>query len=117
HDIADVASLVTSPARSVSFDELLEGCDILSAHVDARPANRHLLNGINLPQGRFRWLINTSRGFILDPSALDPLLRSGRVLGAALDVYDPEPPPADSVYAQLLRDHRDRLLLTPHMAS
>ncbi len=117
HDLADVASQVDSPARPVSFDELLEGCDILSAHVDARPGNRHLLDARTLGQGGFRWLINTSRGFILDAAALDPLLRGGRLVGVALDVYDPEPPPADSVYAHLLRDHRDRVHMTPHMAS
>ena len=116
HDIRDVSAELRTPAEAISFDELLARSDILSLHVDARPQNRHLIDARALG-GRFRWLINTSRGMVVDAQALGPALRAGRLQGVALDVYDPEPPPADSPYARLLETWPDRVILTPHMAS
>jgi phosphoglycerate dehydrogenase-like enzyme len=57
-------------------------------------------------------IVNTSRGALIDDAALVRALRSGHVAGAALDVYDPEPLPADSV----LRG-APNVLLTPHLAA
>jgi phosphoglycerate dehydrogenase-like enzyme len=85
--------------------------------VDARPSNRYLIDSAALASGRFRWLINTSRGMVIDSAALAPALVAGRLRGLALDVYDPEPPPPDSDYGRLLAAFPDRVILTPHMAS
>jgi D-3-phosphoglycerate dehydrogenase len=57
-------------------------------------------------------LINTSRGEVLDATALAAAVRSGKIAGAALDVFDPEPPPRDYPLLGF-----DNVLLTPHMAA
>lgn len=116
-DLLSVSAYVDVPADSVSFERLAEDCDVLSIHVDARASNRNLINADVLRRGRFRWLINTSRGMVLDAEAAALALRTGSLQGVALDVYDPEPPLADSPYARLLEEFPDRVLLTPHMAS
>ncbi len=117
HDVADVAAQVDVPAEPLSRSDLFASCDLLSVHVDARPENRHLIDAAAIDGGRFRWLINTSRGMVVDAAALPPALEAGKLCGVALDVYDPEPPPPDSPYATLQRDFPDRVILTPHMAS
>ena len=57
-------------------------------------------------------LINTSRGEVLDAAALAAAIRAKAIAGAAIDVFDPEPPPADYPLLGL-----DNVLLTPHMAA
>ena len=117
HDVADVSDSVGVPAEAVGFDDLLGGCDLLSLHVDGRPGNRHLVDADALGRGNFRFLINTSRGLVLDAAALGPAFASGRLWAAAVDVFDPEPPPGDSPWPALVARWPDRLTLTPHMAS
>ena len=111
HDVADVSAEVDVPAAAVGFDELLGNCDVLTVHVDGRPGNRDLLTADRLSRG-VRWLLNTSRGLVVSPAAVADALNRG-LEGAALDVYDPEPP--DERYAALAAD--SRVILTPHMAS
>jgi D-3-phosphoglycerate dehydrogenase len=117
HDIEDVSAAVRFPASPVPLADLLDGSDILSIHVDARAGNRHFINAELLARTRCRSLINTSRGMVIDASALAAALARGPLLGVALDVYDPEPPASGSAYARLLADWPDRVILTPHMAS
>lgn len=117
HDVADVSNEVDVPAESVSLDALIGGCDLLTIHVDGRPGNRNLINADVLGRSRFRYLINTSRGLVVDPAAVADALEAGRLEDVALDVYDPEPPTPTSAYARLQRDFPNRVLLTPHMAS
>lgn len=117
HDLADVSGEVDVPAKPVDFQELLTNSDVLTVHVDGRPGNRHLIDTAAIAHGAFGWLINTSRGAVVDAVAVESALRSGRLAGCALDVFDPEPPTPDSAYARLQRDFADRVLLTPHMAS
>ena len=57
-------------------------------------------------------IVNTARGALIDDAALAKALQDGRVGGAALDVYDPEPLPADSVLRTA-----PHVLLTPHLAA
>jgi glyoxylate reductase len=58
------------------------------------------------------WLVNTARGPVVDPRALDRALREGRIGGAALDVTDPEPIPANDPLLTA-----PNLLIAPHIAS
>ncbi|MEL7238845.1 MAG: NAD(P)-dependent oxidoreductase [Planctomycetota bacterium] len=115
HDLLPVEP--PAGTSSVALEELLQRCDLLSLHVDGRPSNAGLIDEDALTAGRFRWLINTSRGPVVDAAAVHDALHQGKLEGVALDVYDPEPPPAESGYATLLNDFPDRVILTPHMAS
>jgi len=120
HDLADVSAEVADArleVEAVTLDDLLVGCDLLSIHVDGRPGNRHLVNGGLLARSSFRYLVNTSRGLVVDADAVAGALALGRLAGVALDVFDPEPPGPDTPYARLLNDFGDRVRLTPHMAS
>jgi phosphoglycerate dehydrogenase-like enzyme len=99
-------------AARVSAPDLTARADVLSLHLPLAPgtppvADAELLG--RMPTGAF--LVNVSRGGLVDHRALASALDSGRLAGAALDVLDSEPPPADHP----LRDH-PRVLLTPHAA-
>lgn len=113
HDLLDISGLVDFPARAVGQEELLRQADILTIHVDMRPGNEHLIGASELAKLRTgSWLVNTSRGEVLDVHALALALKSGQIAGAALDVYAPEPPPADFPLLGL-----PNVLLAPHMAA
>ncbi len=95
-----------------SFDTLLTSSDYLSIHTPLMPATRHLIGEAQLRRmkpGAF--LINTSRGAVVDEAALVRALREGWIAGAALDVLEHEPPAPDN---PLL--HMDNVVLTPHAA-
>jgi D-3-phosphoglycerate dehydrogenase len=95
------------------LEELLPKCDFLTVHVPMTDETRGLINerAINLLPKNAR-LLNVSRGGIIDESALVEALKSGRVAGAALDVFTQEPPPADH---PLLK--APNLVLTPHLGA
>ncbi len=113
NDLADVSSLLDFPAQPVDKPTLYHEADVLSIHVDMRPGNRNLVSAEQIAQLKpTAVLINTSRGEVLDASALAAALRDKRLAGAALDVYAPEPPPADLPLLGL-----DNVLLTPHLAA
>ena len=101
--------------RCVSLDELLEGSDLVSAHVDLNPTSRNLFGAENLSkmkQGAH--FVNTARGGVADHGALYDHLASGRLAGAALDVFSQEPP-SDEDRRKLLE--LPNVLTTPHTAS
>jgi D-3-phosphoglycerate dehydrogenase / 2-oxoglutarate reductase len=91
---------------------LLARSDYVSLHLPATEETTHLLDAAMLrnvrPGAR---LINTSRGALIDSGALWDALQDGRIGGAALDVFEPEPP---DLSAPLYRD--ERVILTPHAA-
>jgi D-3-phosphoglycerate dehydrogenase len=96
-----------------SFEELLTDADIVSFHVPKTGESRHMMNADAFARARPGLLVvNASRGGIVDEAALLQALDDGRCAGAALDVYDPEPPPEDSP----LRNH-PRILTTPHLGA
>ena len=99
-----------------SLPELLAQSDIVSLHIPLTPQTRGLI-GKNemLLMKPSSTLINTARGDIVDQTALAEMLESGRIAGAAVDVFYPEPPPTDHPLLNLSPAARDRLIVTPHM--
>lgn len=96
-----------------SLDELLSQSDFVSLHVYLSPENRHLLDYPQFKRMKpSAYLINTSRGPIINPAALTWAIQNQRIAGAALDVFDPEPIPADH---PLLGT--PNVVITPHIAS
>ena len=99
--------------REHPLPELLSRADFVSLHVPLTPETRHLIDAEAL--GRMRreaMLVNTARGGVVDQRALAAALHAGTIAGAALDVTDPEPLPADD---PLLR--APNLLVVPHIGS
>ncbi|QBD77979.1 hydroxyacid dehydrogenase [Ktedonosporobacter rubrisoli] len=93
--------------------DVLSRSQVVSLHSPATQETRHLINAETLklmPQGSY--LINVARGSLVDEQALLDALRSGHLAGAALDVYEPEPPAADNP----LFSHPNTIC-TPHIAS
>ena len=99
-------------AEFVDRDRLFAESDFISLHVPLLPDTRHLINAESLKKmKRTAYLINTSRGPVIDEAALDAALAAGTIAGAALDVYENEP----KVYPGLAS--RKNVVLTPHIAS
>jgi D-3-phosphoglycerate dehydrogenase / 2-oxoglutarate reductase len=95
-----------------SLDELLAEADAVSLHVPLTERTHHLIGAEQLAAMKpSAWLVNTARGPLVDTEALLAALDGGEIAGAALDVTDPEPLPADHP----LRT-RDDIVLTPHTA-
>jgi len=105
--------LAATGLEMVEKHELLQQADFVSVNCDLNPTSFHLLD-----EGSFRLMkptavvINTARGPIIDEGALVAALQEGRIAGAALDVFQVEPLPAES---PLLRMRN--VLLAPHNAN
>ncbi len=98
--------------HDVSFDELLVGSDIISIHTPLSDGTRHLIDRKALVRmKRSAYLINTSRGPVVDEEALAWALDQGLLAGAALDVYEREP----DVHSALLT--HENVVLAPHLGS
>ena len=98
NDLLDVSTKIDYPARAVSKDELFSSADVLTVHVNHQPnnLNHHLVNAARLAQMKTgAYFLNTSRGEVVDAAALAAALKSGKLAGAAIDVHEPEPPPAE----------------------
>lgn len=97
------------------LEQLAEKSDIVSLHLPATVESTRMLNRdffARMKQGSF--LVNTARGAIIDDEALCEAIRSGRLAGAALDAYVPEPVPADHPLVELAGEFPERLVLCPH---
>jgi len=95
----------------VSKQELFEQSDILSVHLVLSDRSRGIVDAQSLNRMKpTAYLINTARGPIVDEAALIDLLQRRAIAGAALDVFEPEPLPADHPFRTL-----DNVLATPHI--
>ena len=98
-------------AKLVSKDELLSRADVASIHLVLSDRTRGLIGARELSLMKpTAYLVNTSRGPIVDEGALVAAVRGGRIAGAGLDVYDDEPLPLDHP----LRNLRNTVI-TPHL--
>ena len=99
-------------ARRLPLMQLLASADVVTVHTPLTPETRHLIDSTALRQMRpDAYLVNTSRGPIVDEAALAKALRDNRIAGAALDVFENEP----EVHPALLE--RDNVVLIPHLGS
>ncbi len=109
----DPAFLEESGVRMVSLPELLARSDFVSLNCDLNPTSFHLINRKTLSLMKpSAVLLNTARGPIVDEAALVEALQSGRIAGAALDVYETEPLPATSPLLKM-----DQVMLAAHNAN
>jgi len=100
-------------AHKLELGPLLQEADFVSLHTPLLPETRGLIGEAELRSMKpTAFLLNTARGPVVDQAALERALEQGWIAGAGLDVYDPEPLPADS---KLL--HMDNVVLSPHMAA
>ena len=109
---AGAAVFAQNGVTQIALDELIKQADVVTLHVPLVDGTRGLFNAARIASMKpGAVLINTSRGHILDVAAVASALRSGQLGGAAIDVFDVEPMPANA-------DLQDcpNLLLTPHIS-
>jgi phosphoglycerate dehydrogenase-like enzyme len=100
-------------AEYASFEDLLARSDIITIHCPGGAENRDFIDAAAFDRMRSgAILINAARGEIVNEAALIAALESGRVSGAGLDVFDPEPLRSDSPFLRF-----DNVVLTPHTAA
>jgi glyoxylate reductase len=111
--------LVTDPVegldecRPLPLDDLLQVSDVVSLHVNLDPSTHRLIGARELAAMKpTAWLINTSRGQVVDQTALVEALWGGTIAGAALDVLDPEPPAPDDPLLSM-----ENVIVLPHIGS
>ena len=108
----DPEVVAAAGVEPVSLPDLLGRADIVTIHTPLTPETRGLINAAALALMKpTAALVNTARGPIIDLPALARALGEGRLAGAALDVVDPEPLPADAPFYQM-----PNVILTPHSA-
>jgi phosphoglycerate dehydrogenase-like enzyme len=107
---SDGAELISGPAQ---LDEMLAQADYVVLAAPLTSSTRALVGTAQLSRMKpDAWLINVSRGPLVDEDALAEALRTRKIGGAALDVFSKEPLPPDSPLWDL-----DNLLITPHTAA
>ncbi len=115
NDIVEIdhVFLAETGIRMTNLEHLLSNSDFISLNCDLNPTSHHLINAQTLSRAKpGAILINTARGPIADEPALVAALQSGKLGGAALDVFAFEPLPHDSPLMKM-----DNVLLAPHNAN
>ncbi len=99
--------------KADTLEEMLPLCDFVAVHCSGGAGTRQLINARTLALMKpGAYLINTARGTIVDEKALVEALREKRIAGAAIDVYDPEPPrPGNPLL------HMENVIVTPHFCA
>jgi len=109
---ADAAIEQELGATYVSFDELLETAAVVSLHCPLNAETRHLMDAERFKQMRDdAYLINTTRGPVVDEAALVEALRNGEIKGAGLDVFEEEPKVNEGLLTL------ENVVLIPHLGS
>lgn len=109
----DASQIAAAGARAVSLDELLVQSDIVSPHCPSLPSTKQMFNAAALAKmKRGAVFINVGRGDLADTAAVTAALQSGQLAAAALDVFDPEPIPADHPIRTM-----PNVILAAHIAS
>jgi D-3-phosphoglycerate dehydrogenase len=112
YDVSHV--LARGNARAVGFRELLEMSDVVTLHVDGKPQNKNLFGADEFAAMKDgACFLNLSRGFVVDHEALAACLKSGKVSGAAIDVF-PSEPESGADFKSALRG-LPNVILTPHI--
>jgi len=98
--------------KFASLDDLLATSDVVTLHVSLTEETRHMINPVTLSKmKKGAFLVNTSRGSVVEERALVEALRRGDLAGAALDVFETEP----NVHPELIA--MPNVITTPHIAS
>jgi glyoxylate reductase len=94
------------------LEEVLAKSDVVTLHVPLTPETKHMINARTMEQMKAgAYLVNTARGPVVDEADLVAALKSGRLAGAALDVWENEPSPRPELVEM------ENVILTPHVAS
>ena len=111
HDpFVDDADLRAAGAEPATLDEVFRESDVVCLAVPLTPATRHLVGARELALMKpGAWIVNTTRGAVVDESALIEVLRERRIAGAGLDVFEQEPLDPTSPLLGL-----DNVILAPH---
>lgn len=115
NDIVEIAPdfIRENRVEMVSLEELLRRADFVCLNCDLNPTSYHLINAERLKMMKPEAvLINVARGQVVDEEALIQALQDGTIAGAALDVFEQEPLPADSPLLKM-----DQVMLAPHNAN
>jgi D-3-phosphoglycerate dehydrogenase / 2-oxoglutarate reductase len=108
---ADVVEKTFAGAERVSFEDLLERANVVCVHVPLNETTHHLIDAKALTRmAKEAYLINASRGPVVDEHALVAALASGHLAGAGLDVFEREPTPADNPLRRM-----ENVFLSPHV--
>ena len=103
--------------QAMELDTLMSEADVVTLHVPLLDATRGLIDARRLALMKpGAVLINAARGGVVDEGALADALMEGRIGGAAVDVYETEPPDADNPLLSVAGEAASRLILTPHIA-
>lgn len=98
--------------KKVNLDEILKEADVISIHVPLTEETRHMIGEEEFKKmKRNAFIVNTSRGAVIDESALIKALKEKKIAGAALDVFEEEPLKEENPLLQM-----DNVILTPHIA-
>jgi len=113
YDVEDKLALGNA-TRVERLEDLLAIADVITLHIDDNAANKNFIGKEELDQMKEgAYLVNLSRGFVVDIVALRDALHSGKLSGAAVDVYPEEPGANGDYYTEL--QGLDNVILTPHV--
>ncbi len=113
NDIREIGPLNFAASPQPSAEAVYAEADVVTFHVPLTNQTRGMINAKSLTHFKTTGcLINTSRGPVVNAAALADALKAGKLAGAAIDVFDPEPPPPDHPLFSA-----PNCILTPHVAS
>jgi glyoxylate reductase len=113
YDVVPRPEIEQLGAKKVDLDTLFKESDFVSIHVPLMKETHHLVNAEKLRlMKKTAYLINNSRGPVVDEKALYEALKEGRIAGAGLDVFEQEPTPMDNPLLKF-----DNVVVAPHISS